>query len=305
MGEKSITVIIPTYKPDQTFRRLLMRIAKQTHPADRILIMNTEKKHWDTSYEGLARHMEVVHLSKAEFDHGGTRDRAARMADTDLIIFMTQDALPQNHNLFAELVDFFTLPDVKVAYARQLPAKDCAIIERYTRSFNYPKESRVKGREDLSTLGIKTYFCSNVCAAYDRQTYLDLGGFVTHTIFNEDMIFAGKLIQSGYQVAYAAEARVIHSHNYSNMQQLRRNFDLAVSQVDHPEVFAGIKAEGEGLRLVTQTAKYLLRIRKPWLIGSLLLKSAAKYKGYWLGKHYQALPDKIIMALTMNRSYWK
>lgn len=38
------------------------------------------------------------------------------------------------------------------------------------------------------------------------------------------MIYAGRLIQEGYAVAYAADAKVIHSHNYSCMQQFHRNF---------------------------------------------------------------------------------
>ena len=44
-------------------------------------------------------------------------------------------------------------------------------------------------------MGIKTYFCSNVCAAYKKDIFEKLGGFVDRTIFNEDMIYAGNLIQ--------------------------------------------------------------------------------------------------------------
>lgn len=57
------------------------------------------------------------------------------------------------------------------------------------------------------------------------------------------MIYAGRLIQEGYAVAYAADAKVIHSHNYSCMQQFHRNFDLGVSQAEHPEIFAGVPSE--------------------------------------------------------------
>ena len=97
----------------------------------------------------------------------------------------------------------------------QLPDKDCDIIERYTRSFNYPEEQR-KTKADLDRLGIKTFFCSNVCTMYRRSIYEKLGGFRKAHHFNEDMIFAGKLIQEGYAIAYVAEARVVHSHNYTN-----------------------------------------------------------------------------------------
>ena len=40
------------------------------------------------------------------------------------------------------------------------------------------------------------------------------------------MIFAGKLIQKGYAIAYVADAKVVHSHNYTNSQQFHRNFDM-------------------------------------------------------------------------------
>ena len=79
-------------------------------------------------------------------------------------------------------------------------------------------------------------------------------GFTGRTIFNEDMIYAAGAIQAGYGVAYVPEARVIHSHNLSPMQQFRRNFDMAVSQAEHPEIFAEIRSESEGIRLVKQTA---------------------------------------------------
>ena len=67
----------------------------------------------------------------------------------------------------------------------------------------------------------------------------------------------------GYAVAYAADAKVIHSHNYSCMQQFHRNFDLGVSQAEHPEVFEGIKSESEGIKLVKQTAAHLFSALRP------------------------------------------
>jgi rhamnosyltransferase len=194
---------------------------------------------------------------------------------------------------------------IKAAFGRQLPNSTCREIEKYTRSFNYPEESRVKSKADLETLGIKTFFCSNVCAMYEKKTYDSLGGFARRTIFNEDMIFAAKLIQNGYGVAYAADARVIHSHNYTGFQQFTRNFDLAVSQKDHPEVFEGIRSEGEGIRLVKQTAAYLTKSGKIHLVPQLVYMSGCKYLGYLIGKRYQKLPRFVILRCTMNKNYWK
>lgn len=43
---------------------------------------------------------------------------------------------------------------------------------------------------------------------------------------------------------------MVHSHNYSVKQQFHRNFDLAVSQTAHPEIFEQVSSEAEGMRLV-------------------------------------------------------
>ena len=178
-------------------------------------------------------------------------------------------------------------------------------MERYTRAFNYPDRSVVKTKDDLDKYGIKTFFCSNVCAAYKKDIYEKQGGFVRRTIFNEDMIYAGGLIQKGYRIAYAAEARVIHSHNYNCMQQFHRNFDLGVSQAEHPEIFEGVPSEGEGMRLVKKTLAYLIHSGRVWLIPGFVLQCAGKYVGYLAGKKFRKLPKKFILWCTMSPNYWK
>lgn len=298
-------VLIPVYRPGMQFEELLKKLQNQTYPIRKIILMNTEKAYFPKGLEELYDNVEVHHLTKAEFDHGGTRDQGMQMSTADVVVCMTQDAVPADDRLIGTIVQAFENPDVCAAYARQLPAEDCREVEKYTRSFNYPEESRLKGKDDLPELGIKTFFCSNVCAAWRRSTYLELGGFVKRTIFNEDMIYAGKLIQHGGLIAYCADAKVIHSHNYSAMQQFHRNFDLAVSQVMHPEVFGGIKSESEGIKLVKRSIQYCLKIRKPWLIIQVVTQSAGKLLGYKLGQRYQRLPKKMILWCTMNQSFWQ
>ena len=163
--------------------------------------------------------------------------------------------------------------------------------EKYTRSFNYPEQSCLKTEKDVQTYGIKTYFCSNVCAAYDHRIYDEIGGFPEHAIFNEDMIYAGWMVKNGYGVAYVSEARVYHSHNYTCMQQFHRNFDLGVSQAEHPEVFEGVPSEGEGIRLVKKGMAYLLKTR-PHMADpqDCFSQSVSKYAGYFARKTIQKAP---------------
>lgn len=306
MENKTVDVIIPAYHPGKEFATLIKRLEKQSVSIHRIIVMNTEESMWNKEWEKLSDAMEVHHLTKEEFDHGGTRARAAELSDSDVMVFMTQDAMPADRELLAELLKALDQEEnIAAAYARQLPNAECSFVERYTRAFNYPDTSMVKTKADLDKYGIKTFFCSNVCAAYKKGIYEKQGGFVRRTIFNEDMIYAGGLIQAGYGIAYAAEARVIHSHNYNCMQQFHRNFDLGVSQAEHPEIFEGVPSEGEGMRLVKKTLAYLIHSGRIWLIPGFALQCAGKYAGYLAGKKFRKLPKKFILWCTMSPNYWK
>lgn len=309
--QHKVDVILLTYKPGKQVMRLIEVLEKQTYPVHKIIIMNTEEKYFEELFYGTGfleryKNIEVHHVSAKEFDHGATRNRGTAYSNADIFICMTHDAIPADEYLVERLVEALEHnKGAAAAYARQLPLPECREIEKFTRSFNYPEETRVKSKNDLDELGIKTYFCSNVCAAYNRNIFDMLGGFVKKAIFNEDMIFAGRAVQAGYKIVYAAEAQVLHSHNYSCMQQLQRNFDLGVSQAEHPEVFGGISSQSEGISLVKKTIRHLADGKQKRLIPYLILSSGCKYLGYQLGIHYKRLPYGIIEKCSSNKQYWK
>ena len=186
-----VDLIIPTYKPGEKFKKSLKRLALQTRKPDRIILINTEAQYFDEEMIRPYDNVEVHHIKKEEFDHGATRDYGASLAeDADILMFMTDDAIPKDKYLVENLLKAFDNENVSAAYGRQMADPKKNYIEYYTRIFNYPEESRIKTKEDLDTLGIKTFFCSNVCSAYRKIDYDAMGGFEHKTIFNEDMIMA-------------------------------------------------------------------------------------------------------------------
>jgi rhamnosyltransferase len=300
----SVDVIIPAYRPDAGLRELLERLEKQTYPAGHILVINTDESLWDPRLTEGIKTAEVFQIPKSRFDHGGTRDMGAGFSNADILLFMTQDAVPKDADLIYRLVQAFRDTDVKAAYARQVPDEHCQIIEGYTRQFNYPDAEMKKTAADLPRLGIKTYFCSNVCAAYDHEMYKEIGGFTRPCIFNEDMIYGGRLIRLGYAIRYVASASVIHSHNYSNGEQFHRYFDNGVSQAMHPEIFKGVPSAREGKKLVSRTRHYLSSIGRGYLIPHLYMQSFCKLAGFRLGKAYRILPKALVMKCTWNKDFW-
>jgi len=304
MEAKTVDIIIPAYKPGSEFNTLLSRLMKQSVLPEHIFILQTIEE-GEALMKPLEERIQVFPIEKAEFDHGRTRAYGAELSEADYILFMTQDAIPADRKLIYELLKGMERENVGIAYGRQLAKKDADLTEQLTRLYNYPEEECLKTRADLETFGIKTYFCSDVCAMYDRMLYEELGGFSYPAIFNEDMIMASKVIQAGYGVFYAAKAKVFHSHSYTCKQQFTRNFDLGVSQRQYSEIFDQISSEKEGAGFAKKT---ILTLCKKMHFGKAIYfvcQCAFRLAGYKLGKNYERLPRKVVLRCTMSPGYWE
>ncbi|WP_408070099.1 glycosyltransferase family 2 protein [Butyrivibrio sp. JL13D10] len=306
----TVDVIIPTYRPGPELSMLIDELEKQAYRPEKIIIINTEKHYlvekkdaMDTinKYDNIIVH----HISKKEFDHGETRNLGVSLSNADCFLMITQDAVPRDNQLISNLVQALEDPQVAAAYARQYPKSDCNLAERYSRKFNYPNEPMKKTIKDLPRLGVKTFFCSNVCAMYRRDVFDKIGGFLHRAIFNEDMVYAGNAMYKGYAICYVPDAGVIHSHNYSCAQQFHRNFDLGVSQTDHPEIFSGIKSETEGKRMVKDTISHFRHIGKAYLIPHYIVMCGFRFVGYRMGRRYKRLPKGLVKACSLNKAYWE
>ena len=300
-----VDAVIPAYKPGHDLRELVEKLLDQTVRLGRIIIINTDREFFDEKEYLIAPAVEVVHITRQEFDHAGTRDMGLRMSDADYVLFMTMDAIPKDNYLVEKLLSGFRRADnIAVSYARQLPKKDCNRIEQITREFNYPAQSRVQTSDDIKELGIKAYFCSDVCAMYDTSIYRSLGGFKAPAIFNEDMVYAAGALDAGYAVSYCADALVYHSHNYTGRQYYRRNFDLGVSQADHPEIFERFNVKGTGMQLVRKSLAQICRSGTPADIIRLVYYSGMKYLGFRKGKNYHKLSLESCLKHTSDKEYW-
>lgn len=298
-GDK-VSVIIPTRNAGSELTELLERLRTQTLPPHEIIVIDTESSDGtpERAVRGGAR---LFSITRAEFDHGGARNRAAKEASGCILMFMTQDAIPDNDRLIEELVRSLSDSGTGYAYARQLARREADVLERMSREFNYPAKSRLKSRKDLPQLGLKTFFCSNVCSAMRKETFRAMGGFAEPTFFNEDLFLAGKMVLEGYQIAYNAEARVIHSHAYTPMQQFKRFYDNGTSMAEQDWIlpYAGVGKEGSGL--VKAQLRALMQAGQWKKVPGLVAENAAKLIGFKLGIHHRRLPKRLQRVFSMYR----
>ena len=300
----AISVIIPTLNASPAFREVLEKLWSQTARPMEIIVVDSSS---DDGTAELARQLgaAVYTIDRADFDHGGTRNLAASYAKGDILVFMTQDAVPANEHLLENLTrPLIENEQTACAYARQLAKPGAHLLEQLARTYNYPEQSFVKSQADLSVLGLKTFFCSNVCAAFRREVFFDLGRFPEPAVFNEDLIFAAKCVLAGYSVAYAADAEVWHSHNYTIRQQFRRYFDNGVSIRMNSWVLPYSSIGQEGMRLVRVQLAEIVRRRKWGLMFRLLAEAGAKWLGFQLGKRYRMLPAAWCERFSLHRGIW-
>lgn len=263
-GEKgrstvSISVIIPTLNAEKELPALLKMLRDQTLPADEILVVDSESADRTVSAAEETEGVRVLPVKRKDFDHGRTRDLALRNTSGEIIVFLTQDAIPADRQFMENLVRPLEQEDIAVVTGRQLPKKNATPMEKLVRTFNYPAESHIRSEADIGGMGIKAFFCSDVCAAYRRRTYEELGGFDYPLKTNEDMFFAARAIRNGYRVAYAADARVYHSHNFSLKEQYRRNKIQGYEIERHRALLGDVSKVSEGIRMVRFVSGRLLR----------------------------------------------
>jgi len=284
-----VTTLILTYNAGQHFRALLGGLQNQTLKPEQIVIVDSGSADHTRDIAG-DYDCQIITIDRADFDHGTTRNLAMSQVTSEFAVFLTQDVLPVDEHLLAELVKPMQADsNIAMCYGRQLPKSHATALERFAREFNYPETSILKTRKDIQTMGLKTFFCSNSCSVIRRSIFNELGGFKNDVRVNEDMHFAAKAILRNYSVYYSATAKVYHSHSFSWLQTFRRYYSIGRFLAENQWILdgAGLKQYGGGM--LRAGVRTFWQRRMPHYVAAFLLEFAVKAVAYELGRYYQRL----------------
>jgi rhamnosyltransferase len=297
------SVVIPTLNAGRQLRKLLMALQAQTIPCEIIIIDSASSD--DT--RPIAEHfgVRIIGIRREEFEHGRSRTVAAEMSKGDIVVYLTQDALPIDEHALERLIKPLADEKVGAAFGRQVPTAESTAFGAHLRLFNYPEQSAVRSLSDKHRYGVKTPFLSNSFAAYKKKTLTEIGGFQENLIMGEDICAGARLLLAGYKIAYVSDAVVLHSHNYTVFQEFRRYFDIGVFHRNERWIltqFGG--AGGEGLRYIKSEIVYLMKRGKHGLLPEFLLRNGLKFTAYHLGGHYKKMPLRLIKRMSMHKDWW-
>lgn len=298
-----ISVICPIYNGETYIERLNYSLSQQIDIEDyEVIYLLTESR--DNSEHILKRlNTNYKLIKRQDFSHSLTREKAAFNALGDIIVFITQDIIIDSNEFLYRLTKDIVDERCEATFARQIC--DNNTIERYTRINNYPMKSRIVSKDDVSDLGINTYFFSDAASAIKKDIFLELKGYDNKNLLtNEDMYFAYKLINSGYRIKYCSDAEVIHSHDYSYKTLFKRYFDQGVFLKQHSFIEeAG--SNSSALELLKTVFIGSIKEKNIKVLFALIPNFGVRFIANKLGHKYEKLSKKRILKYTSNPQYWE
>ncbi len=227
-----ISIVLPTLNGEAELRRLLPVLAAQELPADwgELELLAIDSTSDDGTRELLERAgAQVRTVARGDFRHGRARNLAAEQARGEVLVFLSQDALPCDVLFLQGLVACFDDPRVAGAYARILPHPDADPLAART-VLDQPEAGGeplvrhlddVSGMRDLSAeQRAESCRFNNVASAIRASVFSKLS--FPDVEFGEDSAWAEAALGAGWRIRFAAEAAVYHAHHYSPAEAFRR-----------------------------------------------------------------------------------
>lgn len=239
------TVVIPTLDPGPGLAEVLDRVTGQRAPGPfEVLVVDSSSKDGTVA---LLEQRGIRHLviAQEDFNHGLTRNLGVREARGGIVVFLSQDALPEPGWL-AGLLAAFDDPEVAGAYSRQVPRPDASPfavdqLSHWPASSPEPRRQVIVSRAAFEALALEEKLAivcfDNVSSAVRRSVasaipFRDLS-------FGEDRDWAYRALIAGHLIEYCPTSTVVHSHDRSFLYGLRRTF------ADHRQIRELLEPPGD------------------------------------------------------------
>jgi rhamnosyltransferase len=298
---KKISIVIPSKNGGKLFKLVLDKIFAQTIKPFEVIVIDSGST--DGTVGLLKKYpLKLIEIKPSDFGHGKTRNFGAGIAKGEIIIFLTQDAVPSSNQWLENLIKPFEDKKIAGVYSRQIPRKDENVIDKIFYLSLYPKEQKIWTDGDCNE-GDNVF--SSVSSAI-RKEIISKYPFPSDIIVSEDYKWAFNILKKGYKLFYNPKAPVIHSHSYNLFYLFKRNFDIGISykQIYKNKTPIGFLKKGSGI--LKREIKYLTEADKFHLVPVAIFKDAIKFMAINLGKREEIFPNSIKKKyLSAQRWYWK
>lgn len=172
--------------------------------------------------------LQLRQIPPESFHHARTRNLAAGYARGEILVFLSQDAIPSSSKWLQSLLSNFDDPAVGAVYGRQLPKRGSSFERQDALNALYGARRIVKDPAARNDFGYLFYHFSNVNSAMRRSVWQS-AQFPEHLKVFEDLGIAKRVLDAGWKIVYEPDAPVFHSHAHSTAGLFKRYFDIGYS----------------------------------------------------------------------------
>ncbi len=226
-GEVRVSVLMPTWQGMEFLPRVMAALSSQvtSFPWDfRAIDSGSSDGTWEfltETAETFPVPLALERIHSVEFDHGDTRNLLAARSRGEIMVFLTQDAIPSGEDWLERFVRNFDAENVGAAYCRNVPRPDA---DPLTKIFSEGDMGYAAGRRELRLPPVDEYAAmgpherrvlynfNDVASGFRRELWRRHP--FPRTPFGEDILMARAFLEAGYTVVYDDDAVVEHSHDY-------------------------------------------------------------------------------------------
>jgi rhamnosyltransferase len=287
-----LSVLLLTRNGVHDLERLLLALYDQKDIGS-LEVIAVDSGSTDGSVELLKRYpLHLEQIPAEAFHHARTRNFAAGLAHGEILIFLSQDAIPTSDRWLSKLISNFDDVEVGAVYGRQIPKRGSFAERQETLDTVYGVHKIVKDPTHRNGLGYSFYLFSNANSAIRRSVW-QATHFPEELKVFEDLGIAKRILDRGWKIVYEPEAAVYHSHNHSSLGLFKRYFDIGytLKQLkiwDAPGTRKSLWRDG-----CNMLKKKLMRSRdggEKRLVGDGIQQDIAKSLGLFLGLNQACLP---------------
>lgn len=295
------SVVIPVLNAERYLPSLIAAIGAQDTGVAEMILVDSGSNDRTRALAALDSRTRVLPLPR--FSHGRARNLGTQAASGDVVVFLSQDALPRDAGWLRELLHPFQDPRVAAAYSRQVPRPDVSPMERFFIETRFPEQGRLQERPVDGPVTLEAAFFSNVSSAV-RRDVLERHPFDETLVMSEDQKLSRELLEAGRAVAYAPKSVVIHSHDYGLGDVFRRYLDSVHSLTEiFPRHDLGTSAR-LGLPYLAREVRHIVRRHPRWL-PYYACYVAAKSLGVLAGHGAKHLPPRVVRRVSLHGGCWE
>jgi GT2 family glycosyltransferase len=309
-----ISIILPVKNGATKLRDLLPAIATQ-RSRDPIEIIAVDSGSTDESVELLHRaNATVISIDPRSFNHGLTRNLAAQYTRGSIFVFLNQSTLPADECWLASLIAPFDRdPSLAGVCGRVLPRMDADLLSArdIARNINASTERIVTEITDwnyyhsLRGEALRRFVNFHSLSAAIRAEVFRRIPF-REANFAEDLIWGKEALELGLRIQFEPSSVALHSHNYSVLDTLRRNFDDGVAcrkiigrTLDESDLVPGIVHEvRDDWRYLENECRLAPGDLEEWRLTSTMRRTA-QFIGHWIGVNFDRAEGGPISMLSI------